>query len=132
MNNDFHLLRTRGLRAGLLVAALGALGACASHPAAPESSLAAARTAIQSAERADAGHYAAGELTEARAEMASADSAVAARRMVQAERLADQARVEADLATARTGQIKSSTVNADMRRSNSTLVEEIRRGEETK
>jgi hypothetical protein len=132
MNFHFKSVSASGVRVAALLSGAIVLGACASQPPAPDASIAAARLAISTAERADAGHYAAADLTEARSEMTSAESAVAEKKMIRAERLADQARVEAELAAARTSAIKSQTVNADMQRSNSTLVEEIRRGEETK
>jgi hypothetical protein len=132
MASKFKLPSVSGARATLAFATLIGLYACASRPPAPEASLAAARLAISTAERTDAGHYAAGDLAEARSELASAEAAVAQKKMIQAEQLADQARVEAELAAARTSAIKAQTVNDEMQRSNSTLVEEIRRGEETK
>ncbi len=47
--------------------------------------------------------------------------------MVTAGQLADEARAEADLAVARTSVAKANAVNADMERSNATLVEEMQR-----
>jgi hypothetical protein len=47
--------------------------------------------------------------------------------MVTAGRLADEARAEAELAVAKTGVAKANAVNADMERSNATLIEEMQR-----
>jgi hypothetical protein len=102
-------------------------GACASTPPAPTRSLDAARTAVTTAEKADAGRYAAAELGEAREKLAQADSAVAAKSMLAAERLAEQARVEAELASARTDAAKAVAVNKDMRRGGDALSEEMQR-----
>jgi len=132
MKSIYVPLRRSHLRSAITITGLMALGACASTPPAPVSNLAAARLAISNAERIDAGHFAAGELTEARGELASADAAVADKQMVRAARLADQSRVEAELASARTDTMKSQAVNDDMQRSNKTLVEEMQRGEGNK
>jgi hypothetical protein len=106
---------------GLLI-----LGACASTPP-PTSSLQGAREAIANAERVEAGRYASGELAEARTKLASADTAVSEQRMPMAERLADESRVEAELASAKTADVKATAVNDEMRRSNGTLLEEMQR-----
>ena len=132
MNLSSRIAYLPRLRAPLIVAGVLLLGACASTPPAPTSSLDAAKVAISNAERADAGHFAAGELTEARTRLASADTAVAQKHMVEADRLAQEARVEAELASARTDAMKAKAVNTDMQHSNSTLTEEIRRGEGAK
>jgi hypothetical protein len=109
--------------AGVLMLAAG----CASAPPAPTSNLEAARQAIATAERLQAGEYAAAELGQARARLASADAAVNEEKMLEAARFADQARADAELASARTGAAKAKTVNDEMRRSTETLIEEMRR-----
>ncbi len=106
------------------------LAACASTPA-PTASLQAAHLAISNAERAEAGHYAPGELGEARDKLASADTAVSEQRMTMAERFADESRVEAELASAKTADVKAKTVNDEMTRSNGTLLDEMQRNSET-
>jgi hypothetical protein len=47
--------------------------------------------------------------------------------MVAAERSANEARADAKLAIARTSEIKAKAVNAEMQRSNGTLIDEIQR-----
>jgi hypothetical protein len=103
------------------------LAACASTPPAPTAALDAAHLAISNAERADAGQYAAGELAEARDRLSSAHSAVTANNMIVAERLANESRTEAELASASTAQIKAQAVNAQLQRSNGSLNEELKR-----
>jgi len=103
------------------------LTACASTPPAPTASLQSARRAISNAERADAGQYAAGELGEARIKLASADTAVTEKNMIMAERLAEESRAEAELASAKTAAGKAKAVNEEMQRSTDTLIEEMRR-----
>ena len=115
------------LRITVAFAGVLMLGACASTPPAPTASLQAAQQAISTAERAEAGRYAAGDLAEARTELASADRAVAEQRMVMAAQFADQSRVEAELASARTAEVKAKAVNEEMTRSTSTLIEEMQR-----
>lgn len=102
-------------------------GACASAPPAPTASLQAAQQAIASAERVDAGTHAAAELGEARGKLSSAQAAVEQEHMVVAGRFADEARVAADLASAKAGAAKAKAVNHDIERSNATLVEEMQR-----
>ncbi len=101
--------------------------ACASTPPIPAASLQAAQQSLTNAERVDAGTHAAAELSEARAKLSAAQGAVNEKKMVAAEQLADEARAEADLAVARTSIAKANAVNADMERSNATLIEEMQR-----
>ena len=109
------------------VAGLLALTACASAPPPPTASLQAAQQAIVTAEHADAGHFASGELGEARSELLSANAAVTDNHMVIAERLADQSRAEAQLAFARTTSMKAQAVNDEMLHSNRALNQELQR-----
>ena len=104
-----------------------ALTGCASTPPAPTESLQAAQQAISSAERAEAGRYAPGELAEARTKLASANTAVSAQKMVTAEQFAQESRADADLATAKTGNVKANAVNDEMKHSTGTLIEEMQR-----
>jgi Domain of unknown function (DUF4398) len=102
------------------------LAACASTPP-PTASLQAARDAISTAERAEAGRYAPGALGEARTKLAAADSAVSEQKMMAAEQFADESRVEAQLASAQTADVKAKAVNNEMSRSTGTLIDEMQR-----
>ena len=111
-----------------LIAATGTaivLAACASTPPPPTAALDAAKTAISNAEKAEAGKYAAGQLAEARDRLSSANGAVTEKHMMVAERLANESRAEAELATAATAQVKAQAVNAQMQRSNENLKQEL-------
>lgn len=122
---------TRGQsRARIAIALAGALAvsACASTPA-PTAQIEAAQLAIANAEQAGAGSHAAGELSEARAKLASANTAVQAEKMLAAAQYAEQSQVEAQLATARATSIKAQAVNEEMQRSTGTLVDEMQRVE---
>jgi hypothetical protein len=102
------------------------IAACASTPA-PTAQLQAAEQAISNADRTEAGRYAATEMGDARTKLASANTAVQEKRMVDAARLADQSLVEAQLASARTASVKAKAVNDEMKTSTGTLVDEMQR-----
>ena len=110
-----------------LTGALMLVTACASVPPELTASLDAAKVAIANAEKADASHYAGAELSEAREKLALADGAVKDESMIQAERLAQQSRVEAELASARTAAAKAEAVNEELSRGTDALVEEMDR-----
>jgi|SRR5580658_9216316 hypothetical protein len=119
-------LRRPGRQAALGLASVFALGACASAPP-PTASLQAARVAIASAEQADAGHYAPGELSEARAKLESAQGAVQDQKMIVADQYAKESSAEASLATAKAAEAKAKAVNDEMRQSTATLIQEMQR-----
>jgi Domain of unknown function (DUF4398) len=119
-------LQHRARNAAFGLAGLLALGACASTPP-PTAALQAARVAISTAEQADAGHYAPGELSEARARLESAQSAVGEQKMIIAEHYAKESSAEATLAASMTAEAKAKAVNADMRQSTATLIQEMQR-----
>ena len=93
----------------------------------PVTNLQAAQQAIANAERVDAASLAPVELGEARAKLSAAEKAVADKEMVAGAQFADQARADAELAAARAGATKANTVNAEIKRSTATLVEEMQR-----
>ena len=101
--------------------------ACASTPPIPSASLQAAQQSIANAERVEAATHAPAELGEARTKLSAAQKAVDEEEMLTAGWLADEARAEADLAVARSSAVKANAVNADMKRSTATLVEEMQR-----
>ena len=103
-----------GLTSAILTGSILLVGGCASKPLPPTSSLDAAKTAITTAEKADAGKYAAVELGDARQKLAMAEKAVKDNSMIGAEQLAQEARVDAELASARTDAAKAALVNKDM------------------
>src|ERR1700733_11525207 len=112
--NALQSHQIRRLPAVAALTGIMALTACASAPPAPTVSLQAAQQAIVTAEQADAGHFASGELGEARSELTSANTAVADQHMVVAEGLADESRTEAQLAFARTTDLKAQAGNEEM------------------
>jgi hypothetical protein len=127
MNETFQALANRRLRIAVgLAASVLILSACASTPP-PAASLTAAHSAISEAEKADAGHYAAPELGEAREKLRAADRAVEEKKMDSAQRLAEESLANAELASAKTAEAKGAAVNLEMKQSNAALVEEMQR-----
>ena len=112
--------------AGLALAML-ALAACASKPLPPTEALQAAEQAISSAEKARVADYASPELGMARDKLAAARTAVEKEEMVLAQRLAEQSRVDADLATAKAEVAKAKLVNDEMKKSTESLKQEMQR-----
>jgi hypothetical protein len=127
MNTTPRPRRGSRLRTGIGCAAVLALFGCASAPPAPTASLQEARNAIATADQAEAGRYAPGDLSDARANLASADAAVTASNMVTAQRFAQESTADAELATAKTADIKANAVNDEMKRNTGTLTDEMQR-----
>lgn len=133
MNNLSRAIRSaRPFIAAGLTGLLMLVAACASAPPAPDAALEAAKVAISNAEKADASHYAGAELGEARQKLASADNAVRDESMILADRLAQESRVQAELASARTEAAKALEVNKEMERGADALTEELQRAGEPK
>lgn len=101
--------------------------ACATVPEAPHAALAEAKVAINTAEKDNAAHYASADLTEARQRLAQADRAVVSEHMLEADRLAHQSRIAAELASARTEAAKAKEVNDELIEGADALNEEMRR-----
>jgi hypothetical protein len=113
--------------AALGLGALFLLGACATTPPEPTLAMQAAKQAIATADRARIADQASPELHEARDKLAAAQDAIQEKRMVQAERLAQESRVDAELASATIDTAKAKAVNDDMVRSAATLHQEMQR-----
>ncbi len=111
---------------GTAVSGLLMLAACASTPP-PAAELQAAEMAITSAERDRVADYASVELSEAREKLRAAYIAAGQENMVKAQRLAEQSRVAAELASARAEAARAAVVNHDMRESTNTLKHEVER-----
>lgn len=102
-------------------------GAAIAAPPIPATNLQAAQQAIANAERVDAAKHAGVELGEARGKLSAAQHAVEEKKMVDAQRFADEARAEAELAAAKAGAVKALAANEDIRRGTATLVDEMQR-----
>jgi len=90
------------------------LAACASSPPAAKVAMSAARQAIALADQAHITDPASPELAEARIRLAAADAALRSGHMLAAERLAQESRVDAELAVAQANASHDHTVNAEM------------------
>jgi hypothetical protein len=112
--------------AAVLTSAL-LFAACASTPPPPTSSLKLAQQAIATAEQNEAGHYAPGELAEARNQLAAAEVAVTEKKMITAKQLAEESSADAEFASAKTADAKANAVNDEMRHSTATLIQEMQR-----
>ncbi|NHA14637.1 DUF4398 domain-containing protein [Thioalkalivibrio sp. XN279] len=119
----------RGLPVFIALAAAGflALAGCATPPLPPTEQLQAAESAISNAEQARVADYASAELTLAREKLALANTAARNDQMVQAEYLAVESRMHAELALARAEELKAKAVNDDMKQSIDTLKQEMQR-----
>jgi len=120
-------IRSRSLLLITLITGLLTLAACASTPQPPTQALQAAELAITNAETNRVADYASSELNEARQNLAAANTAVQMNEMELAQRLAEQSRVNADLATARTEMLKAKAINDEMQKSIDTLKQEMQR-----
>ncbi len=103
------------------------LTACSSPPKAPDQALQAAELAIATAEQARVADYASPELGEARDKLTAARTAVAKEEMTTAARLAEQARADAELATAKAEAVKAQAINDELGKSVNTLEQELQR-----
>jgi len=119
--------RASRMHSASAVAVLVALGACASTPPAPTEALQAAEMAITDADRTRVADYASPELSEARSKLTAARDAVHNEKMVLAQRLAEESRANAELASAKTEAAKAHSVNVDMQKSIDTLKQEMQR-----
>jgi hypothetical protein len=108
--------------AGLLM-----LAACFSEPQPPTSDLQAAELAIANAEHSQVAGYASAELSEARDKLRAANIAVQDKKMVLAQRLAVESRVDAELSAARADAVRAGAVNHEMSKSIDTLKQEMQR-----
>lgn len=112
----------------LLSLVLCSVMACSSVPA-PVAELEAAEQAILTAEQARVNTYAASELTQARQKLQDARAAVLQKEMVQARRLAQQSKLDAELALARAGAAEAMAVNDEMKKSTEILQQEMLRNQ---
>ncbi len=125
---SLHLqILPRGMLTVTALAGLLMLTACASTPMPPTEALQAAELAITNAEEVRVADYASPELGEARAKLTAARTAIQQEKMVEAQRLAEQSRVDAQLATAKAEMLKAKTVNDEMLKNTSTLKQEMQR-----
>lgn len=118
-----------GSRLMLVAVPLATLAACASSPERPFQELARAEASIEQAERYNAREFGAAELDAAREKFARARSAADDGDNLVAARLAREAAVDAELATAITRNRQSEQAVEELNRSIETLRQEIARNQ---
>lgn len=123
--HSIHMHRVAPYAAG--IAGVLLLSACASTPPEPTVALKAAEQAIAAADRTRVADAASPELSEAREKLTAAQAAAQDKRMAEAERLALESRVDAELASARIDASKASAVNDEIKHSTDTLTKEMDR-----
>lgn len=109
----------KAMAAGSLLA----LAACASTPP-PTDELARAESAIKRAEEARVADYASPELKTAREKLAAARDAANRSEMVLAARLAEQSRLDAEVATAKSDAAKAKSNIEEMKKANEAIQQE--------
>ena len=120
-----HILSMR--RSILGIGGVLLITACASTPPEPVVSMRAAEQAIAVADRARVSDSNSPELSEARDKYTAAQVAVQGKHMIEADQLAQESRVDAELASAKIDADKAKVVNAEMRHSTDTLNQEMNR-----
>jgi Domain of unknown function (DUF4398) len=119
--------------AGCAFIAVGMLASvgCASVSRVPSDAFQAADIAITNADKEQASDFAPNELALARSKIAAAKAAVdknpREKDIVKARQLAEQARSDAELASARARDGRAQAVNAELQKNNDTLREELQR-----
>ena len=126
-NPRIRLVALRSATAGAVLAGALLLQACASTPPEPTVALHAAEQAIAVADTSRVPDTSSPELAEARTKLSDAQLAVQRRQMIEAERLAQESRADAELATARIAQAKAHAVNEEIEHSTQTLAQEMQR-----
>ncbi len=111
----------------LFIAPALLLVACASSPTDPRAAIGAATQAIRSADADGVSEARFPELTEARSKLLAANAAVSADHPEPADQLAREARVDAELALARSNLAKAQAVNDEISASTATLASELQR-----
>jgi hypothetical protein len=129
MNKKISFFSLQGKPLSLIAGAsiILALAACASTPPAPTQQLQAAEIAIRGAEQESVAEFAPAELRQAHDKLNAARSAIQSENMELAERLANESRVSAQLASARTAEMKAKQVNDEMQQSINAMQQEAMR-----
>lgn len=121
--------RSAGSIVAITAAGLFGVTGCASTGDRPDAELASARTSIAQAEQAGANEHGAEPLTSAREKLSAAQAAVARDEMVVAQRLAEEAALDAELAGAMARNRKAELAVEELNDTIEVLREEIARGQ---
>jgi hypothetical protein len=115
------------LAASALFTAVALLSACASSPPRPDAQLARAEASLQQADQSGARQYSALEFDAARNKLGDAQRLADKGQTAQAGMLADQARVDADLAAAHARHMTADKAATEVRLATETLQQETTR-----
>ncbi len=113
----------------LALVACGISAGCATQGPIPTEQLTRARTLVEQADKADAQRYAPADLQRAHDELSSADKAVSDHKYDDARRYAENAQVDADLASARASSGEAQHAAREVDRSIDSLRQESERHE---
>ena len=131
MKNGIYRKKThkpgRSLLAYIAFAGTFALASCTSSPVAPTQELQSAEQAINQAEQARVADYASPQLREAREKLTAAKTAVHEENMILAKRLAEESKVEADLAFAKAQVVKAQLINDEIQKGTDSMRQEMQR-----
>lgn len=129
MTTKKHLWFPQGNTLRLLASTsiLMLLAACASAPLPPTQQLQAAEIAIRGAEQERVADFSPLELRQAHDKLNAARTAVQAEEMELASRLATESRVSAELATAKTAELKAKAVNDELQQNINAIQQEALR-----
>lgn len=131
MNRNLYVKKSkqtgRRLRISIALAGSLALASCMSKPVAPTHELQSAEQAIIQAEQARVADFASPELREAREKLTAAQAAVRKDEMTLAKRLAEESKLDADLALAKAQVAKAQVVNDEMKQGTRSLKQEMQR-----
>lgn len=110
--------------AAITLMACGLGAGCATQGDVPTQDLTMAHTLVEQADKENAQRYAPADLQRAHDELSSAEKAVADKRYIDARRYAENAQVDADLASARASSGEAQRAAAEVNRSIDTLRDE--------
>jgi hypothetical protein len=115
----------------IVIAAIGlaAIAGCASTGERPDAQLATAQANIEQAQQAGANQHAAQPLSSAREKLSAAQAAVSRDEMIVAERLAEEAALDAELASAMARNRKAELAVEELNETIEVLRDEIARGQ---
>jgi hypothetical protein len=103
------------------------MSGCSSPPKPPSDALQAAESAIANAEQDRVADYASPELSQAREKLLNAKLAVEKEQMTRARWLAEESKVQAELASARAAAAKAKAINDELQKGNNVLEQELQR-----
>jgi hypothetical protein len=120
------------LKRAMIAGGAATLAACATAPQPPTDAFQAADISISNAEKDHAADAAPLEMRTAREKLSAARTAGAVdsdeQHMLQSRRLADEARVDAELAVAKSRLAKADAANLELQKDSNALHQEIQRG----